>query len=501
MRLPTRLSPWLLVAALFAVIGTAIDLAEARPGGGHSYSGGSSSSSGGSGGGDGAGALIYFLIRLIIVWPEVGIPLTIVVVVGVVIAKRKNDGLGDWDSGESIALYNPPSGLDEIRRFDPGFSEVLFSDFAYALYARAHQARVHPNAMASCAPYLSPDAQTALLTREPTGQPVSGVIVGGMRVVSARIPPITEDENGEPSYSHVVLHFEANMTVGAPGAAHTHYVHERWTLARETRAQSRSPEKARSLNCPNCDAPFEASDEGACSFCGEVVNNGSFEWLVTGIELHHDEQRPPKLSGHAPERGTQLETVWHREVDTRLAQLQAMDPASSPQAIGARLKLIFDELTIAWGELDLDRARPFVSDGLHNYLSYWIEAYKAQGLVNRNDNAAIDNWVITKVILDEHYVAVTCRVWATGNDYTMDQSSGKIVGGSKKKARDYSEYWTLIRGAEVTASPRVDKQCPNCGAELKISHSGNCEFCKAHITSGEFDWVLSKIEQDEAYRG
>ncbi len=31
--------------------------------------------------------------------------------------------------------------------------------------------------------------------------------------------------------------------------------------------------------------------------------------------------------------------------------------------------------------------------------------------------------------------------------------------------------------------------------------AGNCEFCQAHITSGEFDWVLSKIEQDESYLG
>jgi hypothetical protein len=31
--------------------------------------------------------------------------------------------------------------------------------------------------------------------------------------------------------------------------------------------------------------------------------------------------------------------------------------------------------------------------------------------------------------------------------------------------------------------------------------SGECAHCGTHVTSGEFDWVLSKIEQDEAYRG
>ncbi len=491
-------APWLLVLAAIVVLGVALDLADARPGGGHSYSGGSS---GGGGGGDGAGELVYLLIRLIIYWPEVGVPVAVVVVVGVVIAKRNNDGLGDWDSGESIAHHTPPARLDDLRRIDPDFSEVLFDDFAYALYARAHQARVHPNAMKTCAPYLAEAARAALLQRQPAGQPVAGVVIGAMRTVSVAVPHQQVDEQGNPTWANVTLHFESNMTVGQPGSEHTYYVHERWALARQAGAHSRPPDKARSLDCPNCDAAFESSDDTTCAYCGEIVNNGRFEWLVTNIALLHQEQRPPMLRGHARERGTQLATVWYGEVEQRLAQLQTADAACTTEAIGTRLNLIFSELNEAWGALDLARARPFVSDGLYDYLSYWTSAYTKQGLVNKTENTHITRWVIAKVIRDAHFVSVTCRVWATGLDYTLEQDSGKVVGGSKSRPRDYTEYWTLIRGAEVTGSPRVDKQCPNCAAELKVNMAGSCEFCNAHITSGEFDWVLSKIEQDEAYRG
>ncbi|MCC7539401.1 MAG: hypothetical protein IT379_24465, partial [Deltaproteobacteria bacterium] len=48
---------------------------------------------------------------------------------------------------------------------------------------------------------------------------------------------------------------------------------------------------------------------------------------------------------------------------------------------------------------------------------------------------------------------------------------------------------------------RADKVCPSCGAPLKINMAGACEFCSARVTTGEFDWVLSRIEQDETYRG
>jgi hypothetical protein len=30
---------------------------------------------------------------------------------------------------------------------------------------------------------------------------------------------------------------------------------------------------------------------------------------------------------------------------------------------------------------------------------------------------------------------------------------------------------------------------------------GACNYCGAHVTNGEFDWVLATIEQDEAYTG
>jgi hypothetical protein len=30
---------------------------------------------------------------------------------------------------------------------------------------------------------------------------------------------------------------------------------------------------------------------------------------------------------------------------------------------------------------------------------------------------------------------------------------------------------------------------------------GNCEYCGALVTSGAFDFVLGKIEQDDAYSG
>jgi hypothetical protein len=34
-----------------------------------------------------------------------------------------------------------------------------------------------------------------------------------------------------------------------------------------------------------------------------------------------------------------------------------------------------------------------------------------------------------------------------------------------------------------------------------LTQLGECRYCKAAITSGKFDWVLSRIEQEEGDAG
>ena len=145
--------------------------------------------------------------------------------------------------------------------------------------------------------------------------------------------------------------------------------------------------------------------------------------------------------------------------------------------------------------------RPYLSDNLFQSQLYWIDAYKRQHLVNRTDGARIVSVHLCRVVSDARYDAVTARVFATGLDYTVNEA-GEVVGGNKERPRPYSEYWTLIRGVDRSGAPRATPECPNCGgASLAVNMAGKCKHCDAKVNAGEFDWVLSRIEQDEAYRG
>ena len=213
------------------------------------------------------------------------------------------------------------------------------------------------------------------------------------------------------------------------------------------------------------------------------------------------DERAPTLTTEVPERGTDLPTYRHRDLDKRFRALQAADSEIDQFALDARLTMIHREISDAWSKNDLTPVRGLVSDGLYDYLDYWVQAYKQQGLRNVMQDARITRTELAKVVRDRWYDAVTVRIWATGKDFVVQEKTGKTVRGSTMFERPYSEYWTLIRSANRKGPVKADKTCGHCGAPLKVSMAGACEYCGAHVTGGEFDWVLSKIEQDDSYRG
>ncbi|HEV7786816.1 MAG TPA: hypothetical protein VGQ28_15835, partial [Thermoanaerobaculia bacterium] len=366
-------------------------VAFARPGGGQSYSGGSHG--GGSGGGGGGGGCIFLIfqlwLELIFRHPVIGIPLTIIVVAAFISYQKRRGAAGSqtWNSAPvpTPMAYQAPSSLDprasrdldDIRQLDPEFSVVLFQDFAYALYAKAHEARSNPRDLESLSPYLGQSARDQLAQRRPVGAPVSGVVIGAMRVVSLSIPTAgaaaTSGDTPQPQVI-VLLEFEANMTVGTSGAEQTHYVRERWRLVRDAGVQSKPPEQVGSFHCPNCGAPFGPEGGDRCEYCGQVVSGGRFDWSVASIDLLQLEERPPALTSDVQEEGTDLPTILHPALNTRWAELVRDDPAVTQDALAARFAVIYGELNAAWTKGDLAAARPFVSDGLFDYLQYWVTA-------------------------------------------------------------------------------------------------------------------------------
>ena len=463
--------PMLLVAAA----------AFARVGGGESYSGGGSSGGGGGDGGGIAAELVFQLIRLLF-WltihhPAVGIPLDIVVIAGVVMWLRRSNTNQILRVSTVTRAPSAPARFEALRRFDPNFSLITFSDFCYSLYARAHYARAGAD-LDQYAPYISKAARNALRQRN-RGQlrAVRGVVIGAFRPVAL--------QGLDTQTVTATVEFEANYTEDVGGNESAFYVVEQWRLERRRDILSPPPEKAKADHCPRCGAALQTRTDGACNYCGVKIDSGAFQWFVTQVMLMQRDTRGPLLTSNVPERGTNLPTVRSGDLGAFTADWAAFEK---------RVREIAKELQDAWTARDWERVRPLESESLFQMHRYWIDAYKRQHLRNIVSGFRVTQVELARFETDAFYEAATVRIFAEGLDHTVDEA-GRLVAGSDHDLRRWSEYWTFIRTRQAGAGMR---SCPNCGAAVAVGATGVCQYCGGKLTAGEFDWVLSRIEQDEA---
>jgi hypothetical protein len=379
--------------------------------------------------------------------------------------------------------------MQQLRQADPEFSVVLFEDFVYMLYAAVQRVRAFgPGPLAA---YLAPDLAASLV--DPRLADVQGVIIGALRY--QRYAPHAG------AGVAVELEIEANyVELLRTGEQRRYYVVDRLVLTRAPGAKSRPFARSSKLDCPNCGAPLEAMRGTECSYCQREVGLGRFDWMIASLSTVTREPRGPLLTADVPETGTNLPTLAEPHVGQRFQELQQRDPALSWPAFTGRVAHVFSELQVAWAGRDPLRIRPYVSDNLFQSMLYWIDLYVQQRCRNVTEGARILRIDLASITTDKHYDAITVRLFASSVDYTI-ADDGKLLSGSKSRVRQYSEYWTLIRGTQRKGASRGDLACPNCGAALCIGMAGTCEYCRVKVTAGEFDWVLSRIEQDDSYGG
>ena len=467
----------------------------ARVGGGGGYSGG-----GGGGGEGGDAGLIFALIRLLL-WlvfahPVIGIPLVIVIVI--IVSRMAKSGAFSRGVGEnSTVISRPaparraPANLTPVRATDPFFSEPVFIDFAQLVYARAQELRGVGNREPLEA-WMAREAIDKLFADRVNLASVSEVVFGATRIVQA---------STEAGFVRVDVEFEANLTEMRAGASAQLLCVERWSFRRKAGVRSPAPERMRTLSCAGCGSTLEPKADGTCPSCGGPRRGGLTHWEVGTIPYANRRPlTPPELDvdeGGGVERGTESPTVCDARLPAAKREFEGRHPDHSWPGFEERVRTTFLALQEAWSRQEWERARPFETDALFQTHRFWIERYAAFSLVNRVEQVAVTRVAMAKIDVDAFYESITVRIFARALDWTED-ASGKVVGGSKTTPRAFSEYWTFLRAIPGTvAGP---SNCPSCGAPLTPGGGATvCASCGGKLVGGGFDWVASRIEQDDAY--
>ncbi len=484
-----------------------LDLAQARPGGGHSSSGHSSSShssrpSGSFSSGRSYSSGNYSTGRPVHISP-IGWVMVLLFIIGVIILLKRLEKIQVVTAAPTAAnraaqQQKTSAELVLLKQSDPNFSGILFLDFVHSLYSKFYSYSTHPEFS-----YLSPFLSTELQQHFQQAQSwtVNEVVINGIRWQEIN----TQDIEIES----ICLVLDANYTLHLQGKPTRYAVTERWLLYRKKGLLSPGPNKMQTLCCPYCGAPAHFTDAGQCGHCGSVVQKGEMQWVLgKRVVLRTSALAVDELVAYAEEQGTELATIKQTDLTGQMRDFQQKhalpDWDTFWQAfVDDIVKAYFLTIYAHWSTRDWQAVRHLLSDRLYEANSFWLNLYVEHNWYNRLDALKIARIERVKIEQDKFYEAITVRIFSSCYDYTED-AAGKLIGGSKRALRRYSEYWTFVRrtNAKQHTAPYSLTQCPQCGAPAdNMGQTGECGYCGSKISTGQFSWVLFLIMQDDVYEG
>jgi predicted lipid-binding transport protein (Tim44 family) len=385
-----------------------------------------------------------------------------------------------------------PAALETIRGQDAGFEIETFlqrAEMTFFLVKRGMQ----NNDAAAVRPYLN-DAVFGTVSRSiaDSGSHHRRILMESLNVRSVHLVDATSSDQGQSLLVHFDLVYrtktldDANRVVSDEGQDNRHG--ERWTFVRAAGARTPQDGGVIASKCPVCGAELRLSLDGTCTHCRASVTNGSVDWVVADVQ-----PAPFVGFGADPLLGIAAPTPAEG-----IASLRAADAAFDLNAFLARVQTGFMALQDAWCRQNLEAGRAFLSPGAYFAWRAQLETMAAEGRRDVMENLKISGIEPVRVIHGRVFDDLTVRISAAAADYEVD-GTGRVVFGDRSM-RPFTEEWTFQRSVGVATTNKagtLENTCPNCGAPLALTQIGECRYCKAAVTSGRFDWVVSRIEQED----
>lgn len=193
--------------------------------------------------------------------------------------------------------------------------------------------------------------------------------------------------------------------------------------------------------------------------------------------------QPPKM---LPQRNAEVSSAVQRE-----------DPNFTSTDFLTYVRQVYMDIQTAWEKRDLNPVRAVLHQNLYQQTQRQIEKKIADGIVNHLERISINTAYLTSYVQDEEYEYIGVYMAASMIDYQVKEATGQIVMGDTMTRWNMFYKMTFMRSrGNLTRSARDKDQgimCPNCGAPLKGTSFGVCEYCDSVVLTGIYDWVLSEF--------
>lgn len=470
-----------LIIMLLLTIG--VELLFARAGGG-----GSRSSSSGGGGDLGIIYLVIYLFR-VIPFPFNFIALGMVIFIYISANKKQkknNSAFKDFpaQSQGGQAASGSVKGYSAFLKTNPDFNELDFLHKVDTAFMGIQKAWSEKN-ISNARRYISDGVNQRFLTQiEMMGRLKQTNIISDIQIDNIWIDKIESDGNfdiihaGISAYANDIFKSELSKSLNTDVSED--FV-EYWSFIRKK--SSKNMDLYGTVECPNCKAPLDGknSDVVKCTFCGTLLNNGDYDWILSEITQAND---------YAASRTSQ------RKLDHVASEIakKAFEEESSVQLIEDKASNAYLQIISAKSTNTFNKVKRFISneyaEKLESLQSKDVTAYNRLFL---NDVSLIgaaktekDNLLYISVrssfqrikILEKNRISKIDPFVVSKTEVLIFK---KAINGGRSKG-------SLYAGS-----------CPACGGAVEDELAVKCSYCGTAYNRGNKDWVVHDIISMEEY--
>lgn len=185
-----------------------------------------------------------------------------------------------------------------------------------------------------------------------------------------------------------------------------------------------------------------------------------------------------------------------------IATINQQDPNFSEAEMRENISNLYVQMQHAWQDKEFSSMRPHMTDGLYNQFNNQLSELIRSGCTNYVERIAVMEVNLAGWRKDEVNDCIVAVLNTRIVDYTVNDTTGELVSGSKTAEKFMCYEWTLVRSKGMqTPSPSGEGSeetsaihCPSCGAPLEINQSAKCPYCDTVISAKDYSWAISEIK-------
>jgi predicted lipid-binding transport protein (Tim44 family) len=191
----------------------------------------------------------------------------------------------------------------------------------------------------------------------------------------------------------------------------------------------------------------------------EILLIGGLLYVVFAYLRRRQQPTPASPYGYAPPQGAETPSwqsesmytapaplaVTESDRERGIRHIRQMESTFDPVRFTATAAEVFCQVQAAWMGRDLEPVRPLMTPEMYEQMHKDCDRLRVERRINRLENLAVRSTEVTEAWQENGQDFVTVRVLASLVDYTVEESTHRVLEGSNTELVQCEEYWTFTR--------------------------------------------------------